>query len=152
MADTMVEGLSGKEFKQLVLKKVELALDSSCDLRDVDNFDSVSGEIKLSLQGYAMDTIKEEFTIPIVAKVDPPVSTEGIIVTPINVEQTIEIPRELDLEIVRDQLTEEAPTPVVDETEESRMPARLKRKYTRRSSLEVPSMPLGGAVDLNEEI
>ena len=149
MTDTMVEGLSGKEFKQLVLKKVELALDSSCDLRDVDNFDSVSGEIKLSLQGYAMDTIKEEFTIPIVAKVEPPVSTEEIIVTPIKVEQTIEIPRELDLELVREQITEEDPTPVVDEAEENRMPARLKRRYTRRAVLE--TTPMGGAVDLTEE-
>ena len=46
--------------------------------------------------------------------------------------------------------SELAPLPPASEEEENRMPARLKRKYTRH--LPTPEMnPMGGAVDLSDD-
>jgi hypothetical protein len=99
-----------------------------------------------------MDNIPAEFSVNIPAKAEPPVTTETVVVTPLEITETIEIPQELDLEIVRERIKEPEPLPPPDEAEEARMPTRLKRKYTRRTG--VPSLEQttsGGAVDLDEK-
>jgi hypothetical protein len=96
-----------------------------------------------------MDVTEEQFTVNIPAKVAPPVSTEEMTVTPVEIAEIIEIPQELDLEVVRERMKEPEPLPPPDATEENRMPDRLKRKYTRH--LPSPEMnPMGGAVDLSD--
>ena len=83
-----------------------------------------------------MDNLPAEFSIAIQPKVEPPVSTETTIVTPMELIETIEIPQELDLEVVRERIKEPAPLPPTEEEQqENRMPARLKRKYTRRTGV-----------------
>jgi hypothetical protein len=67
--------------------------------------------------------------------------------------ETIEIPQELDLEVVRERIKEPAPLPPTEEEQqENRMPARLKRKYTRRTGVaSLEQTASGGAVDLDEK-
>ena len=153
MADVLVEGLSGTEIIDDVIAHVKRKLMTSCDLRDSDSYgQGYSGTIEIKLKLHAMDNLPAEFSIAIQPKVEPPVSTETTIVTPLELTETIEIPQELDLEVVRERIKEPAPLPLVDETEESRMPARLKRKYTRRTG--VPSLETtasGGAVDIDAQ-
>ena len=150
MADVLVEGLSGTEIIDDVIAHVKRKLMTSCDLRDSDSYgQGYSGTIEIKLKLHAMDNLPAEFSIAIQPKVEPPVSTETTIVTPLELTETIEIPQELDLEVVRERTKEPAPLPLADETEESRMPQRLKRKYTRRTG--VPSLEQsasGGAVDI----
>jgi len=153
MAEAMTEGLSGTEIIDDVLAQIKRKLLTSCNLRDSDNYgQGYSAEIKISMKMYAMDATPDEFTVNIAPKALPPVSTEEVIVTPFDVAEDLTIPQELDLEAVRERIKEPAPLPLVDETEESRMPQRLKRKYTRRTG--VPSLEQaasGGAVDLDEK-
>jgi hypothetical protein len=153
MADVLIEGLSGSEVIDDVLAQIRRKLQTSCDLRDSDNYgQGYSGTIEIKLKLHAMDDIPAEFSVNIVPKVEPPVSTEEVTVTPVEISETIEIPQELDLEIVRERTKEPDLLPPVDEIEESRMPTRLKRKYTRRTG--VPSLETtasGGAVDLDEK-
>ena len=153
MADTLVEGLSGVEIIEDVLAQTRRKLQTSCNLREADNYgQGYSAEVTVKIKAYAMDVTEEEFNVIIPAKVAPPVSTEEVTVTPVEISETIEIPQELDLEIVRERTKEPDLLPPVDEIEESRMPTRLKRKYTRRTR--VPSLETtasGGAVDLDEK-
>ena len=150
MAEAITEGLSGTEVIDDVLAQIKRKLLTSCDLRDSDNYgQGYSGTIEIKLKLHAMENLPAEFSIAIQPKVEPPVSTETTIVTPLELTETIEIPQELDLEVVRERIKEPAPLPLADETEESRMPQRLKRKYTRRTG--VPSLEQsasGGAVDI----
>jgi len=153
MADVLIEGLSGSEVIDDVLAQIKRKLQSSCDLRDSDNYgQGYSGTIEIKLKLHAMDDIPAEFSVNIPAKVEPPVSTEEVTVTPVEISETIEIPQELDLEAVRERIKEPAPLPPIDEAEEARMPTRLKRKYTRRTG--IPSLEQaasGGAVDLDSD-
>jgi hypothetical protein len=148
----MIEGLSGSEIIDDILSQIKRKLQTSCDLRDSDSYgQGFSASIEIKLKLYSMDVIPAEFTVVIQPKVEPPVSTETTIVTPLELTETIEIPQELDLEIVRERIKEPEPLPPPDETEESRMPQRLKRKYTRRTG--IPSLEQtasGGGVDLDE--
>ena len=153
MADTMVEALSGSEIIEDVLNQIKLKLLTSCDLRDSDSYgQGYSGEIKISLKLYGMDATPAEFVVPFVPKAEIPVSTEEVTVNPVQIEEKIEIAQEVDLEVVRGRAKEPAPEPIVDEAEESRMPARLKRKYSRRAALEAAAVPQGGAVDIDEVV
>jgi hypothetical protein len=153
MAEAMTEGLSGTEIIDDVLAQIKRKLLTSCNLRDSDNYgQGYSAEIKISMKMYAMDATPDEFTVNIAPKGLPPVSTEEVIVTPFDVAEDLTIPQELDLEAVRERIKEPAPLPPASEEEENRMPARLKRKYTKRTgvaSLEQPAM--GGAVDLDSD-
>lgn len=151
MADTLVEGLSGTEIIDDVLAQIKRKLLSSCDLRDSDSYSQgFSGTIEIKLKLHAMDNTHAEFSVNIPAKAEPPVTTETVVVTPLEIIETIEIPHELDLEVVRERTKEPAPLSPVDPNEENRMPARLKRKYTRH--LPTPEMnPMGGAVDLSDD-
>ena len=154
MSDVLVEGLSGTEIIDDVIAHVKRKLMTSCDLRDSDSYgQGYSGTIEIKLKLHAMDNLPAEFSIAIQPKVEPPVSTETTIVTPMELIETIEIPQELDLEVVRERIKEPAPLPPTEEEQqENRMPARLKRKYTKRTgvaSLEQPAM--GGAVDFDAE-
>jgi hypothetical protein len=152
MADVMIEGLSGTEVIEDILAQIKRKLQTSCDLREADSYgQGYSGEIKISLKLYGMDALPAEFTVDIKPKELPPVSTETTIVTPLEIQESITIEQELDLEAVRERIKEPAPLPPPDEAEEARMPNRLKRKYTRRTG--VPSLEMtaaGGAVSLDE--
>ncbi len=156
MADTMIEGLSGGEIIADVLDQIKRKLSYSCDLRDSDSYgQGYSGTIEVHLKLYAMDTVSVDVEVPIQPKAEPPVSTEQTVVTPIQVEEKVEIPQELDLESVRERLKVSEPEPPQEPSaeEENRMPARLKRKYTRRTG--VPTLEQtptgGGAVDIDEQ-
>lgn len=151
MAEIMIEALSGAEIIDDIIAQIRRKLQTSCDLRDADSYgQGFSAEIKISLKLYAMDVIPAELTVVIPARVEPPVSTEQTTVTPIEVEETLVIPQELDLELVRERIKTPDPMPPPDENEESRMPLRFKRKYTRR--LASPEQtPMGGSVDLTDE-
>jgi hypothetical protein len=145
----MIEGLSGTEIIDDVLAQIKRKLMYSCDLRDSDSYgQGYSGTIEIHLKLHAMDNIPVDIVVPITPQTDPPVTTEETIVTPIDVTETVTIPQELDLEAVRERIKETEPLPPPSEEEESRMPARLKRKYTRRSPLEQTAT--GGAVDIEE--
>jgi hypothetical protein len=153
MSDVLVEGLSGGEIIDDILSQIKRKLQNSCDLRDSDSYgQGYSGTIEIKLKLHAMDNIPAEFSVNIPAKAEPPVTTETVVVTPMVITETIEIPQELDLEVVRERTKEPDPLPPPDETEEARMPQRLKWKHTRRTgvaSLEQPAM--GGAVDMDAE-
>ena len=151
MAETMIEGLSGTEIVNDILDQIKRKLQTSCDLRDTDSYgQGFSASIEIKLKIYAMDVISSEFSIEIKPKAEPPVSTEEMLVTPVEVVEKIEIPQELDLEVVRERQKEPEPLPPASEDEEARMPARLKRKYSRRlPSLEQTTA--GGAVDLDAD-
>ena len=153
MADTLTEGLSGIEIIDDVLAQTKRKLQTSCNFsRECNYGQGYSAEISVKIKAYAMDVTEEQFTVNIPAKVAPPVSTEEMTVTPVEIAETINIPQELDLEIVRESIKsskEPEPLPPADATEESRMPERLKRKYTRH--LPTPEInPMGGAVDLSD--
>jgi hypothetical protein len=152
MPDVLIEGLSGTEIIDDILAQIKRKLQTSCDLRESDAYgQGYSGEIKISLKMYGMDAIPAEFTVDIKPKVEPPVTTETTVVTPLELQETITIEQELDLEAVRERIKEPAPLPLPSEEEENRMPTRLKRKYTRRTG--VPSLEMtaaGGAVSLDE--
>jgi hypothetical protein len=153
MAESLVEGLSGTEVVEDILAQIRRKIQTSCNFSHECNYgQSYSAEITVKIKAYAMDVTEEEFTVIIPAKAEPPVSTEEVTVTPVEISETIEIPQELDLEIVRERTKEPDPLPPPDEAEEARMPTRLKRKYTRRTG--VPSLETtasGGAVDLDEK-
>jgi hypothetical protein len=154
MTDTMIEGLSGTEIIADVLDQIKRKLSYSCDLRESDSYGGgYSGSIEIHLKLHAMDNTPVDVVVPIQPKAEPLVSNEAVTVIPIQVEETLEIPQEEDLESVRERLkiSEPEPLPETTEAEEGRMPARLKRKYTRRTG--VPTLEQtaqGGAVDVDE--
>ena len=109
MAEAITEGLSGTEVIDDVLAQIKRKLLTSCDLRDSDNYgQGYSGTIEIKLKLHAMENLPAEFSIAIQPKVEPPVSTETTIVTPLELTETIEIPQELDLEVVRERIKEPA--------------------------------------------
>ena len=152
---TMIEGLSGKEIIEDILDQIKRKLQYSCNLRDSDSYgQGFSASIEIKLKLYAMDVTEDEFTVNVQPKAEPPVSTETVTVTPVEVVEKIEIPQELDIEAVRERIKISAPEPPEPPTAEgeARMPERLKRKYTRRTG--VPTLETtaaGGAVDLDEK-
>jgi hypothetical protein len=151
MADVLIEGLSGVEIIEDVLAQIKRKLMYSCDLRNTDSYgQGYSGTIEIHLKLHSMDNTPVDIVVNIPPKAEPPVSTDEVTVTPLEVVEKIEISQELDLESVRERIKEPEPLPPSEEEEESRMPSRLKRKYTRRNALEVPEMG-GGAVDLDEK-
>ncbi len=153
MADVVIEGLSGTEIINDILDQIKRKLTYSCDLRDSDSYgQGYSGTIAISLKLYGMDATPVEVEVIIPPKVEPPVTNETTVVTPIQVEEKVEIPQELDLEAVRERIKVSEPLPEPSATEENRMPERLKRKYTRR--IGVPTLETtvtGGAVDIDEQ-
>jgi hypothetical protein len=153
MADIMVEGLSGTEIIADVLDQIKRKLMYSCDLRDSDSYgQGYSGTIEIHLKLHAMDATPVDMTVNIQPKGESPVSTENVTVTPVEITETVEIPQEEDLEAVRERLKVPELEPEPNEAEESRMPVRLKRKYTRRSGVaSLEQTAQGGAVDVNEE-
>lgn len=149
----VIEALDAAEIKKSVLQVVARMLDSSCDLRD--GLDAYGGgfsvdsiEIK-GLRLYSMDVKSLDFEGSIPAKEAPPVSTPEVEVTPVVIDLKTDVPLEEDLTVVRENLANPQPPPEPVAEEENRMPQRLKRRYTRRATLEIPAQ--GGAVDVNEE-
>jgi len=154
MAEVNVEGLSGTEVIEYVLNQIRRKLKYSCNLREADSYgQGFSGTVTINLKMYAMDVTEETFTVNIQPKGEIPTSTETVTVTPFDVDEKLEIPQELDLEAVRERSKIPEPLPEPSEAGESRMPERLKRRYTRRTgvaSLEQTASG-GGAVDLENE-
>ncbi len=154
MADTLVEGLSGTEVIEDVLDQIRRKLKYSCNLRDTDSYGlGYSGTITINLKMYGMDATEESFSVNIQPKGEIPESTDSVTVTPFVVDEKLEIPQELDLESVRERIKVPEPLPETSDAGESRMPERLKRRYTRRtgvSSLEQTASG-GGAVDIENE-
>jgi hypothetical protein len=152
---TMIEGLSGTEIINDILDQTKRKLSYSCNLRESDSYgQGYSAEVTVKIKAYAMDVTEEEFTVSIPAKVEPPVSTEQVTVTPIEINENITIPQELDLESVRERLKVSEPEPPAEPNaaEESRMPARLKRKYTRRTGIPtLEQTATGGAVNIDDQ-
>ena len=148
---TMIEGLSGVEIIDDILAQTKRKLQTSCNLREADSYgQGYSAEVTVKIKTYAMDVQEEEFAVSILAKFPPPVASETVTVTPVEVNETLTIPQELDLDAVRERLKAPEPLPPPTAEEEGRMPERLKRKYNRRlPSFEQPSM--GGAVDLDDQ-
>jgi hypothetical protein len=94
-----------------------------------------------------MDVISIEEKVQIQPKVDPPAQTETLIVTPVEVSETVVVEQEENLEAVRERSKQpETPAPP-SEAEEQRMPERLKRRYTRRTPI-LEQAAHGGAVDV----
>ena len=146
-AETMIEGLSGVEIIDDILAQIRIKLEKSCDLRSIDCYgQGYSAEIDIRLKLYDTDTISVNAKVEIPPKVEQPVSTDDVIVTPIEIEEKFEIPQELNVEAVRNRTKESAPPPPV-EYEENLMPERTKRKYTRRSFAPVPAS--GEVVDID---
>ena len=105
MAEQLVEGLSGTEIINDVVEHVRRKLQTSCDLREADSYgQGFSANIEIKLKLYAMDVIPAEFSIAIQPKVLPPETTETTIVTPLELQETITIEQELDLEAVRERI------------------------------------------------
>jgi hypothetical protein len=152
MAEAIVEGLSGTEIIDDIVDQVKRKLRTSCNLRDSDSYgQGYSASITISLKMYGMDATPDEFSLNITPKVEPPVSTETVVVTPFQIEEKLEILQEEDLEAVRERIKEPETLPPPDEAEESRMPNRLKRKYTRRGIPSLEQTASGGAVDVDAE-
>ena len=154
MAEVNIEGLSGTEIIEDVLDQIRRKLKYSCNLRDTDSYgQGYSGTVTINLKMYAMDTTEDNFTVNITPKGEIPSSTESVIVTPFDVDEKLEIPQELDLEAVRERSKVPEPLPEPSEADgDSRMPARLKRKYTRRTGVaSLETVIGGGAVDLENE-
>lgn len=149
MAETMVEGLSGFEIRKDVLAQIDRKLQTSCDLRDNDNYgQGYSAEITIKMKMYDMVVAEEQFFVSIPPKAEPPVSTEQVTVVPVEINETLVIEQEENLDAVRERM--EAPIQVsqpASEEEENRMPERVRRKYTRRAAVEMT--PMGGAVDVD---
>ena len=153
MSDTDTEGLSGTEIKNDVLAQVERQLNRSCDLRDTDCYESYSGTIEIHLKLYAVDTVSLDMTAVIAPNAEPPVSTETTIVTPVEVVEKIEIPQELNLDVVRERskLPDFGSVEPANDEENPRMPARLKRKYNRTKGIpSLEQVATGGSVDMDE--
>lgn len=151
-AQEVVEALDAAEIKKSLVIAFSRMLDSSCDLRDgLDAYGGGFSVESIKIQGlklYSMDIKSLDFETSIPATAPPPVSTDEVTVTPVVVNLETSIPLEEDLTVVRDQIANPEPAPEPEEAAEVRMPARLKRKYTRR--LATPEMnPMGGAVDLD---
>lgn len=143
MADTVIEAISGTEIINDLLDQIKRKLQSSCDLRDMDSYgQGYSATVKIDLKLYGMDTTTFEGTIDIIPKAEPPAES-----TPVELGMTVDVEQELDLEALRERSNAPLPEPPQAE-EESRMPARLRRKYTRRTGVE--TTPSGGAVDFED--
>jgi len=149
---TIVEGLTGTEIIDDILAQIRRKLSYSCNFTNECSYgQGYSAEISIKLKTYAMDVQEEEFAVSIPAKFPPPESMEGVTVIPVEVDETVTIPQELDLEAVRERIKEPAPLPPPSEEEESRMPARLKRSYKRRGIESLEQTAAGGAVDLEDD-
>ena len=145
----VIEGLDASEIKKCILAAVSRMLDSSCDLRDgLDNYASFSVD-SIEIRGlhlHGMDTTTHNFDTKIQPKIPPAPDMQSV-----EVNLKTDIPLEEDLTVVRENLENppQAPEPAAEE-EENRMPARLRRKYTRRTATEIT--PSGGAVNLDDEL
>jgi hypothetical protein len=147
-----VEALSGTEIIDDILAQIKRKLQYSCDLRSTDAYgQGYSATIDIHLKLYSVDTVSLDMTVNMEAKGEPPVSTEEVIVTPLEVSEKVEIPQELDIELIRERLkdAEVEPPPPPSEIEEARMPERMKRKYTRRLVSEQPAE--GVAVEMDQK-
>jgi hypothetical protein len=147
MPEDQVEGLSGTEIINDVVEQIRRKLQNSCDLRESDCYtQGYSGTAEIKLKLYDMDAVNVEMKIEIPAKVESPVSTEEVEVIPVDIEEKVEIPQELNLEAVRERSKQSEIPPPPEEATGTTIPTRLKRKYTRRNQVEVAAE--GGAVDI----
>jgi hypothetical protein len=141
-----VAGLSGLEIINDVLGQVRKALESSCDLRESDNYGrGYSAKVTLSLQLFDMDVAKIESetilqpTKELLAKTpETPEDADG---RDVKVEVTIDIPETTDLSAVRDRINE--PEPPAPEMSTDGIVVPHRRSYGKPPTI-------GGAVDVTD--
>lgn len=128
-----VEGLTGEEIINDVLAQVEAKLRGDCNLREVDAYQGgYEGTVQVNLKLRGLDTseIKQEIIVSAPASVTFNGST-GEPVEEKVVEETVEIPLEPRLNVVRERSGQDVPTLSKDE---NGAPVVKKRHYARKQS------------------
>jgi hypothetical protein len=117
-----------------------------CSLRREDGYSGgFQGEIKIKLDCFAVRTVHIEMTVPITIPPEVKASLDALPVEQLDkfeIEETIVIPREENLNLVRERIREnsaenlENDTPAPEDEENLVAVApHAKRKYTRRTAL-----------------
>jgi hypothetical protein len=155
MAEEIVEALNGKtEIIEDFLDQIRRKLNNSCDLRETDCYSrgySATADIHMKL--YDVDIVSLDMKVEVNPTVEPPVSTNEAVVTPIEIEEKVIIEQEENLTAVRERFSQPETLAPSSDQQENVLPGRQKRKYTRRmASLEslATSGGGGGATDLTE--
>jgi hypothetical protein len=113
MAEGFVMPLSGEEIINDILVQVEKGLRSDCNLRSVDAYSGgYSGKIKAEIHLFAVDIAHVDMEITVSGQ-----AKEGDIPVgqPVEVSTEIEIPRETNLDDVRERSGQGTPMSVSDE-------------------------------------
>jgi len=152
MEEVMIEGLNGSEIIEDFLDQIRRKLKNSCDLRPNDCYSSgYSATADIHIKLFDVDTTSVDMKIELPAKEEPPVSTEELIVTPVEIEEKIEVEQELNLEAVRKRSEQSEIPPPPEEVSGTSLPLRTKRKYKRRA-LENVAQGEVRSVELDEKV
>jgi hypothetical protein len=143
-----VAGLSGQEIINDVLGQVRKALERDCNLRESDCYGrGYSGSIKLSLQLFDIDVAKVEAELALsptqellASTPETPQDVEG---QDVNVEITLDIPQDADLNAVRERSSQAEPSNVEVPVDPTAPAVPQRRSYGKPPTL-------GGAVDVTD--
>ena len=143
-----VAGLSGQEIINDVLGQVRKALERDCNLRESDCYGrGYSGSIKLSLQLFDIDVAKVEAELALsptqellASTSETPQDVEG---QDVNVEITLDIPQDADLNAVRERSSQAEPSNVEVPVDPTAPAVPQRRSYGKPPTL-------GGAVDVTD--
>jgi len=150
MADVSnyVNPLSGRDVVEDILGQIRRRLHGDCSLRAEDGYSGgYGGEVVIKIKCHAVRSVAIDMTIPVtqspsLAAPAPdtfaPDELEEIVV-----DETIKIPIEENLTLVRDRIVDNSERAIADETEKAEEAEaeqapeehRAKRKYTRRAAL-----------------
>ena len=138
-----VNPLGGNEVVADILAQVKKRLATDCNLRATDGYSGgYSGTVTVKLKLHAVRITDVDTVIPI--SESPELKAPSVEefspedVEPIEIDETISIPQEENLQEVRERTKEnnkEEDEPEVVAVEEADIPARAKRKYTRRTAI-----------------
>jgi hypothetical protein len=132
--ENVVSALSGAEIKADLRAKFSRALDYSCDLRDTDAYTrGYSAEVDIRIKLHDSETVSYNTSFTVQPKVEIPETT-----VPIEIEEKIVVEQEENLKTVRNRI-KDAELEMPQESsglEESQIPIRNKRKYTRRNAID----------------
>jgi len=126
--ENYVEGLSGSEIIIDVLSQVEARLQNDCNLRHSDSYPGgYEGEVTVRLKCYGLDSSDVVMTVPIKSeKVTRPSSENQLVETA--VDETVKIPVDPALDMVRERSGQPIPTMSRDE---SGQPKTNYRRYAK---------------------
>jgi len=151
--ENFTDPLSGLEIRKDITAQIDAKLATDCNLRSTDAYSGgYSGEITIKLRCHAVRTATVEMTIPISQSPEVhapgPESFPPEDIFPVEIEETIAIPVEENLKLVRERTQENqseaaAREPEADEEPNLVQAARPKRNYRRRA---VPELAGVGAV------